>query len=72
MAKCEFLDRCGFYRKYGDKRSPAWQGLFTTYCRGELVNFCESWKAYRRSGSGLGEDIMPCGDPVPQPFTLLL
>ncbi len=72
MAKCEFLDRCGFYRKYSEKRSPAWRGLFTTYCCGDLVNFCERWKAYRRAGYIFGDDIMPSGDPVPQPFTLLV
>lgn len=71
MGKCEFLERCGFFRKYGEKRSPAWQGLFTTYCCGGLVSFCERWKAYRRDGIP-GDDIMPCGDPVPQSFTLLL
>jgi len=71
VARCEFLDRCGFYLKYGEKRSPAWQGLFTTYCCGDLVSFCERYKAYRREGR-LGDDIMPCGDPVPPAFTLLL
>ena len=72
MAKCEFLERCGFYLKFGEKHSPAWQGLFKTYCRGDLVSFCERWKAYRQNGHISGDDIMPCGEPVPQPFTLLL
>ncbi len=72
MVRCEFIDDCGFFRNYGSKRSPAWQGLFSTYCCGELVSYCERWKAYRRDQRNLDDNIMPCGEPVPEPFTLLL
>ena len=72
MAHCEYLNRCEFFRKYGHKSSLAWQGLFTTYCRGELVTYCERWKAYRQGQAVPDEEIMPCGEVVPHAFTLLL
>jgi hypothetical protein len=72
MARCEFLQQCGFYHKYGHKQGPAWQGLFAAYCGGDLVSICERWKSYRQAGAGLHDDIMPCGEPVPRPFTQIL
>ena len=72
MAQCEFVNECRFFRKYGHKNSPAWQGLFTTYCHGELTSLCERWKQLRSGKACPGEDIMPCGEAVPRAFTTLL
>ncbi len=71
MTPCEFLIDCGFYRKFGHKTSRTWELIFSSYCRGELILHCRRWKAYRRREEVSGDDIMPCGGEVPEPFTHL-
>lgn len=69
--RCPYLDRCGFYKKFGSKNSAAWRGLFDSYCRGGLVNHCERNRLYSTETVHFSDEIMPNGRNVPVPFKLL-
>lgn len=71
MTCCEYIDRCRFFRKYRNRSSAAWRGLFATYCRGDLTGFCEHWRRFRQDGPPLEADRMPCGEAVPPAFSAL-
>lgn len=72
MEQCEFLGQCGFYQRFATKNSPAWRGLFDSYCCGGLVHHCERNKLYRSETVKFSDDMMPNGKNVPAPFKMLM
>jgi len=69
--RCEFIDKCGFFKKFESKNSAAWRGLLDSYCRGGLVRHCERNKLYRAETVSFSDEIMPSGRSVPGEFKLL-
>lgn len=59
--RCELLDTCGFFRKYGETKDLACRGFAHTYCTGPKMNECKR-KEYRKvHGTPPPDDMMPNG-----------
>ena len=69
--RCQFLEQCGFYKKFCGKSSAAWRGLFDTYCRGGLVQRCERNRLYQSKEVQFSDEMMPNGRDVPGVFKML-
>lgn len=64
---CAYSDRCGFFRKFGGRRSRLWRALVDFYCQGTGAHLCEVQKALL-SGRQVSDDLMPTGADVPEHF----
>jgi len=68
---CDCVKDCGFYRKFGARKSNVWRGLVSFYCHGRGFNLCERRKKHLGNISGLSDDIMPTGQEVSRAFLSL-
>jgi len=65
---CDYVTHCGFYRKFGARKSNVWRGLVSFYCHGRGFSLCERRKKYLGNVKGLSDDIMPTGQEVSRAF----
>ncbi len=65
---CDCIEQCGFFRKFGERRSNVWRGLVSFYCQGKGFHLCERRK---RNNDRLGDDVMPTGQEVSRAFLTL-
>ena len=70
-ARCEFLNSCGFFKKFGNRKSNIWKGLVGFYCQAKEGGLCERRKSFLIRGVFPGEDVMPTGDEIPKVFLML-
>lgn len=68
---CEFLDSCGFFKKFGNRKSNVWKGLVGFYCHAKGGGLCERRKIFRARGAFPDDGVMPTGDEIPQVFLIL-
>jgi len=68
---CEYLNQCGFFRKYGERQSNVWKGMVGYYCRGLGFKFCEPRKRFLKNGKFPDCHIIPTGKAVPKSFLVL-
>lgn len=70
-AGCDYLGACGFYRKFGPRKSNVWKGLVSFYCTGKGFNLCERRKKYLAGIVQVSDDILPNGQEVSKAFLSL-
>jgi hypothetical protein len=68
---CEYLKHCGFFRKYGERRSNVWRGLVSFYCQGRGFSLCERRSKYLNNIDRISDDILPSGQAVSKAFLSL-
>ena len=68
---CEYLDLCGFSRKFGKRQSNVWKGMVSFYCCGKGYRLCERRKRYLEEGRSPEDHTMPTGMKVPTSFLSL-
>lgn len=71
MDACEWRETCGFFKKFGNRRSRVWTGLVDYYCTGGAAPLCERRKGYLSGETPEDDDLMPTGSVVPDPFQAL-
>ena len=65
---CEFLDRCGFFRKFRERKGNVWKGVVGYYCKGSGFRHCESRKKFLEEGKFLDCHVLPTGKTVSKSF----
>jgi|UPI00042100F3 hypothetical protein len=65
---CDIQDQCGFFRKFGNRQSNVWKGLFGYYCIGNGFKFCENRKKFQKDGKFPDYQFIPTGKAVPKSF----
>jgi hypothetical protein len=68
---CEYINHCGFFRKYGERRSNVWRGLVGFYCQGRGFSLCERRNNYLNNVTQISDDILPSGQEVSKAFLAL-
>ena len=68
---CEYINHCGFFRKYGERRSNVWRGLVSFYCQGKGFSLCERRCKYLNKIERISDDILPSGQEVSRAFQSL-
>jgi hypothetical protein len=68
---CEYIKHCGFFQKYGERRSNVWRGLVGFYCQGRGFNLCERRNQYLKNIVHVSDDILPSGQEVSKAFLSL-
>jgi hypothetical protein len=68
---CEYIKHCGFFRKYGERRSNVWRGLVSFYCQGRGFSLCERRSRYLNNVTNISDDILPSGQEVSKAFLSL-
>lgn len=58
---CEYLQSCGFFKKYCISHNQACQGLIHKYCRGEELKNCKRLEYRKNYGAPPPDDMMPSG-----------
>lgn len=65
---CDCIESCGFFRKFGERRSNVWRGLVSFYCMGKGFNLCERRK---KNNTSISDDVLPSGQEVSRAFLSL-
>jgi hypothetical protein len=65
--ECEFLDRCGFLKKYGPTEDSACRWFIREYCQGRKMNNCKRKEYLLKRGQPPSDDMMPTGQSVRTP-----
>ena len=60
-AKCELLEKCGFFKKYKETKDLACRGFIRMYCTGEHMNNCKRKEYRMKHGAAPPDDMMPNG-----------
>jgi len=58
---CELLERCGFFKKYGETKDLACRGFINQFCKGDKMNQCKRKEYSKKHGESPSEDMMPNG-----------
>lgn len=59
--RCELLEKCGFFKKYGEVQSIACTVMIKDYCTGPRMNECKRKEYRKQHGAPPSEDMMPSG-----------
>lgn len=59
--QCEFLEKCGLFKKYQETKELACRGFISKYCQGPKQNECERKKYRQEQGTPPSDDMMPNG-----------
>ena len=62
--ECELLERCSFFKKYGDTKDLACKGFIKQYCKGEKMTQCKRKEYSYKHGQSPSEDMMPTGHEI--------
>jgi len=69
--ECEFLDSCGFFNKFGNRKSNIWKGLVGYYCLDKGKWLCERRGLFQARGVFPDDEVMPTGEGIPKVFLIL-
>lgn len=69
--ECEHTRDCGFFLKFGERKSNLWRGLVSFYCQGRGFNLCERRRKYLNNIVSISDDIMPTGQEASKAFLSL-
>ncbi len=58
---CELLEKCGFFKKYGEVQSIACARMIKDYCTGSKMNECKRKEYRKQHGTPPADDMMPSG-----------
>ena len=59
--ECEYLETCGFFKKYGSTKDLACRGFIAMYCKGDKMNECKRLEYRKKNGVPPSDDMMPTG-----------
>lgn len=59
--KCERIQGCGYFRKYGVSERVACRGFITAYCEGKLQNQCRRKSFLKEHGHAPPDEMLPTG-----------
>jgi len=59
--ECELLEKCGFFKKYGESNELACKGFVLTYCKGDKMDRCKRKEYREKHGVPPDDDMMPNG-----------
>jgi hypothetical protein len=65
---CEYLSRCRFFRRFGERQSNVWKGIVGFYCTGNGIRSCEGRKILKGGGDFMGEQLLPTGTAISKAF----
>ena len=71
QCRCEFIDGCQFFKKFGSRQSNVWKAILNMYCTGHSKYLCEVYVKRQETGSFTAPNIMPSGQPVSMVFMQL-
>jgi len=61
---CEFITKCGYYKKYGGTGTKVHRDFLLEYCRGPKGSVC-SRKQYRKeNGKPPLDEMLPTGEMI--------
>ena len=60
-AKCELLEKCGFFKKYQSTKDLACRGFLNMYCQGPKMDVCRRKEYRKEHGAPPPDDMMPNG-----------
>jgi hypothetical protein len=61
MPECEWLETCGFVRKYQNTKNLACQGFIASYCKGPSMEECVRLDYFNNHGVRPPDDMTPTG-----------
>jgi hypothetical protein len=61
MHECEFIERCGFFKKYRTEKRLACEGFIQQFCRGPKMEQCRRRAYLLRNGATPPDDMLPNG-----------
>ena len=63
---CVLLEKCGFFKKFGNNKDYTTQGFIELYCKGPKQNECVRKKYREEHGTPPSDDMMPTGEMMSQ------
>ena len=63
---CVLLEKCGFFKKFGNNKDYMTQGFIELYCKGPKQNECVRKKYREEHGTPPSDDMMPTGEMMSQ------
>jgi hypothetical protein len=67
VPKCDLLDRCGFFKKYGPTEELACKWFIHEYCQGRRMKDCRRKLYLLKRGELPSDDMLPTGRTVTTP-----
>ena len=58
---CNYLETCGFFRKYHESKNLACKGFISLYCKGLKMDQCKRLEYRKEHGVPPEDDMMPSG-----------
>lgn len=58
---CELLEKCGFFKKFGNSLESACHGFVKLYCKGALMNECKRKEYRKQHGAPPDDNMLPNG-----------
>jgi hypothetical protein len=59
--ECEYLQSCGFFKKYCISHNDVCQGLIYKYCKGDQLKNCKRLEYRKNYGTPPSDNMMPSG-----------
>lgn len=61
MTKCEYFDKCGFFKKHGKELNETCKILVDNYCFGKKKNLCQRLLYFTTQHKIPSDDMAPNG-----------